>query len=603
MATSSAAGRFDRPYNLTSEDTSIELEWSVEQEESVPLLPVNMDHPIPAFQTDIPKELTKRDIDIDREESPHSYTEADARAGVHIPFTDVSVTKRRGDTTFASRDLRNYSKPIDSYEGRHRWDPEFEWDEKEEKRLVRKIDIRICAWVCLTFFALQLDRGNITQALTDNMLDDLHINTNDYNTGQTIFYVAFLIAELPSQLISKWLGPDRWIPIQMVSWSLVASMQAFLSGRGSFFACRCLLGLIEGGFIPDNILYLSYWYTGRELPTRLSFFWTSYQCTSIVSAFLAYGILHMRGINGLAGWRWLFALEGALTGLIGILAYFYMPPSPCQTASWFRGKEGWFSEREEKIMVNRVLRDDPSKGDMHNRQPLDLGLFWEALKDYHMWPIYLLGLTWLIPTVPMTQYLTLQLRALGFSTFETNLLSIPAYVLFIILLQAFTWVSEHFDERFIVGLGSQIWALPLVIALEVLPAGASPWDIYVLCIMLYAMPYVHAIIVAITSRNAGTVRTRTVASALYNMSVQTSNISGGNIYRNYDKPLYRKGNAALIGLCLYNICLFVFAKVYYVTVNRRRDTKWNAMTKEEQEEYLATTKDRGNKRLDFRFAH
>ena len=90
----------------------------------------------------------------------------------------------------------------------------------------------------------------------------------------------------------------------MVSWSLVAGCQAFLSGRASFWACRALLGVWEGGFIPDNILYLSYYYTGAELPIRLSFFWVSYQATSIVSAFMAYGILRLRGVNGLGGWRW-----------------------------------------------------------------------------------------------------------------------------------------------------------------------------------------------------------------------------------------------------------------------------------------------------------
>lgn len=379
------------------------------------------------------------------------------------------------------------------------------------------------------FFALQLDRGNIGQALSDNMLDDLGLTTNDYNTGQTLFYLCFLSAELPSQLISKKLGPDRWIPIQMVSWSLVASFQSLMKGKSSFLLCRALLGLIEGGFIPDNILYLSYFYTGNELPIRLSWFWVSYQGTNIVSAFLAFGILRLRGLNGMEGWRWLFALEGTLTGLLGIIAYFYLPPSPTQTASRFRGKAGWFTEHEEKVLVNRILRDDPSKGDMHNRQAITPGLLWESLSDFDMWPIYLLGLSWLIPNSPMTLYLTLQLRAVGFDTFQTNLLTIPAFVLFIAGLLFWTWVSEKTHQRFLTGLVSQIWALPLLIALEVLPASAGPWTKWALSSLLVGSPYVHAIIVAITSRNAGSVRTRTIASALYNMCVQASSIIASNV--------------------------------------------------------------------------
>lgn len=388
------------------------------------------------------------------------------------------------------------------------------------------------------FFALQLDRGNINQALSDNMLDDLKMNTNDYNTGQTIFYISFLCAELPSQLISKKIGPDRWIPIQMVSWSLVASLQAFLSGRSSFFACRVLLGLLEGGFIPDNVLYLSYFYTSLELPIRLSFFWVSYQFTSIVSAFLAFGILHLRGYNGLAGWRWLFALEGLLTGCIGLVSFLYLPPSPTQTKSRFRGKDGWFSEREEYIMVNRVIRDDPSKGDMHNRQALSPQALWYSLTDYDMWPVYLLGLSWLIPNNPMTAYLTLQLKAAGFDTFNTNLLTIPAYALFILQLLFWAWVSEKTNQRFLTSLVSQIWALPLLVALETINSRTGPWVKWALSTMLVGHPYIHPILVAVTSRNAGSVRTRTVATALYNMCVQASSVIASNVRLSSSFPLF-----------------------------------------------------------------
>ncbi|KAF2847184.1 MFS general substrate transporter [Plenodomus tracheiphilus IPT5] len=528
--------------------------------------------------------------------------------------SDVEVNKSgfwgkpNSGATFAAKGLgTDHYRPVGTYEGLHRYDPNFDWEPEEEKKVVRKIDKRICTWVCLMFFALQLDRGNISQALSDNMLGDLGMNTNDYNFGQTIFFASFLAAELPSQLISKKLGPDNWIPVQMVSWSLVASLQAFLSGRKSFIACRALLGLIEGGFIPDNILYLSYFYTGWELPGRLSWFWVSYQSTQIISAFFAFGILRLRGHNGMEGWRWLFALEGLLTGLIGIASWFYLPPSPTQTASktWnpFRGKEGWFNEREEKIMVNRILRDDPSKGDMHNRQGLSIKMLWQCLSDYHMWPIYLIGLSWTIPFSPISSYLTLQLRSLGFGTFETNMLTIPAYALFIVQLLFWTWISERFNQRFLIGLLSQVWALPLLIAVEFLAKGASPWVRWILSTLLVGHPYVHAILVAITSRNAGTVRTRTVASAMYNMTVQASSIISQNIYRNDDKPLYRRGNKILIAICAYNFILFIGAKLFYVAVNKKREKVWGNMSDEEKETYLATTTDKGNKRLDFRFAH
>jgi len=85
-------------------------------------------------------------------------------------FDSVRDLKQREGEAYASGGDTRYYEPIDSYEGKHRWDPKADWSEKEEKHVVRKLDIRICSWACLMFFALQLDRGNINQALSDNMV-------------------------------------------------------------------------------------------------------------------------------------------------------------------------------------------------------------------------------------------------------------------------------------------------------------------------------------------------------------------------------------------------------------------------------------------------
>lgn len=429
------------------------------------------------------------------------------------------------------------------------------------------------------------------------------MNTNDFNYGQTIFLASFLSAELPSGLISKRLGADRWIPFIMVGWSITSGAQAFLSSKAGFYVIKALLGLLMGGFIPDIVLWLTYFYKSGELPTRLAWFWTALSTVNIVGSLLAAGILQMRGINGWSGWRWLFLIEGLVTLIIGIFSWGIMPPGPCQTRNWFRGKDGWFTEREEYIMVNRLLRDDPSKGDMNNRQGVGPTLLWKAIGDWELWPLYLIGLTAYMPPSPPNTYLSYILRQLGFSVFEANLLAIPSQFLFATNLLFITWVSRKFGERAIVSSLSNTWILPWLVALVALPDDASPWIRYALLTGLLSYPYCHAILVAWNARNSNAVRTRAVSAALYNMFVQSGNIIASNIYRDDDKPLYKRGNRILLAIVCYNIVLFYLVKAFYIWRNRVRDRKWNAMSPEEREDYVLSTKDEGLKRLDFRFAH
>lgn len=235
--------------------------------------------------------------------------------------------------------------------------------------------------------------------------------------------------------------------------------------------------------------------------------------------------------------QWLFLIEGIVTGVVGVASWILMPASPCQTASRFRGKNGWFTEHEEKILVNRLLRDDPSKGDMHNRQAVGLQRLWKCLKDYDLWPLYLIGLTNYIPPSPPSNYLAFILRQMGFSTFNANLLTIPSQFLFGVNLLIISRISEWVNERSLVSSTSAIWIFPWLVALVTLGAKASNWVRYALLTGLLSYPYCHAILVAWNSRNSNAVRTRAVSAALYNMFVQAGNIVGSNIYRDSDRPL------------------------------------------------------------------
>ncbi|RDW93492.1 uncharacterized protein DSM5745_00814 [Aspergillus mulundensis] len=510
--------------------------------------------------------------------------------------TDSDSSNPFADPEVAERYAALYEKA--QYECRHVFDPTLVWTREEERKIVRKIDGK-----CVMFFGLQVDRSNLIQAVSDNMLDDLGLSTNDYNAGNVIFYLSFLLAELPSQLLSKALGPDRWIPIQMSLWSLVAISQSCLSGRTSFFLTRSALGMLEGGFIPDIVLWLSYFYTSRELPTRLSLFWTTLSVTEIIGSFLAFGVLHMRGVLGWAGWRWLFLIEGLITLVVGLASFFKMPASAVETKTWFR-PNGWFSDREVRIVVNRVLRDDPSKGDMHNREAITLSALWDSLCDYDLLPIYLLGLVVYTPMVPIKTYITLTLKSVGFDTFSTNLLIVPYNITHILLLNLLTHLSERLNERALVSSIQSLWVLPCLLVLRFWPnAMINPWGTYVVMTILLSHPYCHAILVGWTSKNSNNVGTRTVSAAVYNMSVQMGNIIGNSIFRDDDAPLYKRGYSVLLGLNVLGIALLVATKVYYTRRNKQRDAVWAQMSEVDREAYTKNSPETGSKRLDFRFAH
>ncbi|GAA5919582.1 hypothetical protein JCM1841_001061 [Sporobolomyces salmonicolor] len=499
--------------------------------------------------------------------------------------------------------LASYYAPHPKWENLAAFDPSFRWTHREERRVVRKSDFYIFGWIMLMFLALDIDRGNMANATADNLLSDLGLTQGDYNLGNTLSKLGFLIAELPSQMIGKKLGVDVWLPMQMCMFSVLAFAQFWMQGRASFLALRFMIAFFQGGFIPDVILYLSYYFTKTELPIRLAFFWSINYFTNTLTAFLAVGLLKMRGVGGYAGWRWMFLIEGLFTLVVGILSFVMLPPGPSQTKNRLRPK-GYYSDREVKIIVNRVVRDDPGKASMHNRQALTPALLWKSLKDYDMYPMYLIGLLFGIPGYPVSNYFQISMKRLGFSTVMSNLLSVPNTVISIILLLIITVLSEVVNSRTWVAILENVWFLPFFIVLRVLPDPISPWTYFAIATLLLGFPYAHALQVSWTSRNAGSVRTRTVSASVYNIMVQLSAIIGANLYEASDAPRYNRGNSIILGIIAFNlVVLYPGTYFYYKARNAHKAKRWDAMTEEQQAEYLDTTKDEGSRRLDFRFVY
>lgn len=218
--------------------------------------------------------------------------------------------------------------------------------------------------------------------------------------------------------------------------------------------------------------------------------------------------------------------------------------------------------------------------------------------------IYAIGLVAYIPQNPPAVYLTLTLRSIGFSTFNTNLLTIPSTAAHIVTLLALTWLSVKLQQRALVAMLQPLWTLPCIVFLAAWPdLITDKWGTYAATAVLLSYPYCHAICVGWVSTNSNDVGARSISAALYNMSVQLGGISAAYIYREDDKPKYRRGNRTLVVVNVLSVALFLVAKAYYVWRNKVRTRQWEAMTREEQIGYIANSTDKGAKRLDFRFVH
>ena len=206
-----------------------------------------------------------------------------------------------------------------------------EWPAAAREETLRKVARRLIPVMCVCYFLAYIDRTNIgIAALTMN--DDLGISATAFGFGAGLFFLGYVIFEVPSNLVMHRVGARIWISRIMVTWGLVATGSAFIQGESSFYAVRFLLGVAEAGFFPGMILYLTYWFPAEQRARMTGLFMAAVPVSTAVGAPLGGLLLGLDGVAGLTGWQWIFIVEGVPSIVIGAFLFKLLPDRPATAA-------------------------------------------------------------------------------------------------------------------------------------------------------------------------------------------------------------------------------------------------------------------------------
>ena len=211
---------------------------------------------------------------------------------------------------------------------------------------IAKATYRLIPFLCLAYTVNFLDRVNVGFAAL-HMNEDLGFSPAVFGFGAGIFFLGYIAFEIPSNLALQRFGARIWIARIMISWGLIACAMALVRGETSFYVMRLLLGIAEAGFFPGIILYLTYWFPAAERARIIALFMASVPLATVFGGPISGALLQMHGFAGLAGWQWLFIIEGAPAVVLGVLALIVLTDKP--------EKAAWLSEHERRALTLGLL--------------------------------------------------------------------------------------------------------------------------------------------------------------------------------------------------------------------------------------------------------
>jgi MFS family permease len=219
--------------------------------------------------------------------------------------------------------------------------------------VLRKVAWRLLPFLCLLYVVNILDRTNAGFARL-TMEADLGISTEAFDFCYGIFYFGYLAFEVPANLLLRRVGARRWIARIMISWGLVTCATVAVTGAWSFGVMRILLGVAEAGFFPGIILYLTFWFPGREQARVMALFMAAISVAGLIGYPLSGAVMkYLHGTAGLSGWQWLYLVEGVPSIALGVLVLFYLPDGPKQAR--------WLMPAEQAALIGQLDHEDTQR--------------------------------------------------------------------------------------------------------------------------------------------------------------------------------------------------------------------------------------------------
>ena len=306
--------------------------------------------------------------------------------------------------------------------------------EEVGRRALARTRRRLIPFLFVLYIVSYLDRINVGFAALQ-MNAALHFGARVFGLGAGIFFAGYVLFEVPSNLALERFGARRWIARIMISWGLVSAAMMFVQGTASFYALRFLLGVAEAGFFPGIILYLTYWFPAAERARAIAQFMTATAIAGVIGGPVSGALLTLDGRGGLAGWQWLFLIEGLPAVALGFVVLRYLTDRP-EEAHWLPEDErAWLSARMQEERAQRAR----SPHQLTLRSVFASGAVWHFALLYFTIVIGFYGIAFWLPQIVRSMS--------GLTDFQVGLVSAIPYVAAALSMVQLAAHSDRTGER------------------------------------------------------------------------------------------------------------------------------------------------------------